>query len=118
MTTNRPEVVSRAEWLVARKDLLAREKAFSGHRDALNTESRRLPMVMIDKDYVFDGPGGAARLLDLFEGRRQLIVYHFMLGRLSRGLYSGEPNARRFPWQTPLMYRSSVASTRRAGTPK
>ncbi len=73
-----PNVVSRAEWLVARKQLLANEKEFTRRRDALNAQRRRLPMVRIDKNYVFDGPAGKATLLDLFDGRRQLIVYHFM----------------------------------------
>ena len=73
-----PEVVSREEWLVARKALLAKEKALTRARDALNTERRELPMVRIDKDYVFDGPAGKALLLDLFEGRSQLILGHFM----------------------------------------
>ena len=73
-----PQVVSRDEWLVARKELLAREKELTRQRDALNAERRRLPMVKIDKDYVFEGPDGKASLLDLFDGRRQLIVRHFM----------------------------------------
>ncbi len=73
-----PQVVTRDEWLVARKGLLAEEKELTRQRDALNAERRRLPMVEIEKDYVFQGPDGEARLLDLFEGRRQLIVGHFM----------------------------------------
>ena len=73
-----PKVVSRDEWLVARKELLAKEKELTRRRDALNAERRRLPMVRIEKDYVFEGPNGKASLLDLFEGRRQLIIYHFM----------------------------------------
>ena len=73
-----PQVVSRDEWLAARKELLAKEKELTRRRDALNAERRRLPMVEIDKDYVFTGPDGEARLLDLFEGRSQLIVGHFM----------------------------------------
>jgi predicted dithiol-disulfide oxidoreductase (DUF899 family) len=73
-----PKVVSRDEWLAARKRLLAKEKELTRHRDALNAERRRLPMVEIDKDYVFEGPNGQASLLELFDGRRQLIVYHFM----------------------------------------
>ncbi|HEY2702378.1 MAG TPA: DUF899 domain-containing protein [Candidatus Dormibacteraeota bacterium] len=73
-----PEVVTRDEWLVARRELLAREKELTRARDALNADRRRLPMVRIDKDYVFDGPEGQASLLDLFDGRRQLIVRHFM----------------------------------------
>ena len=75
---NLPEVVSRDEWIVARKELLGKEKEFTRRRDALNAERRRLPMVRIDKDYVFEGPDGKGSLLDLFEGRRQLIVGHFM----------------------------------------
>jgi predicted dithiol-disulfide oxidoreductase (DUF899 family) len=73
-----PQVVSRDEWLVARKELLAKEKESTRQRDGLNAERRRLPMVQIDKDYVFEGPDGKASLLDLFEGRRQLIVRHLM----------------------------------------
>jgi predicted dithiol-disulfide oxidoreductase (DUF899 family) len=73
-----PKVVSRDEWLVARKQLLAEEKAMTRARDALNTKRRELPMIKIDKDYVFEGPDGKASLLDLFDGRRQLIVQHFM----------------------------------------
>jgi predicted dithiol-disulfide oxidoreductase (DUF899 family) len=73
-----PDVVSRDEWLVARKELLAKEKELTRRRDALNVERRQLPMVRIDKQYVFEGPDGEARLLDLFEGRRQLILGHFM----------------------------------------
>ncbi|MGI9097051.1 MAG: DUF899 domain-containing protein [Solirubrobacteraceae bacterium] len=73
-----PQAVSRDEWLVARKKLLVKEKELTRERDALNVERRRLPMVEIVKDYVFEGPDGEARLLDLFDGRRQLIVGHFM----------------------------------------
>jgi predicted dithiol-disulfide oxidoreductase (DUF899 family) len=73
-----PKIATREEWLAARKDLLAKEKEFTRQRDALNTERRQLPMVEIEKDYVFDGPNGKVRLIDLFEGRPQLILYHFM----------------------------------------
>jgi len=73
-----PEVVSRDEWLSVRKALLAEEKELTRRRDALNADRRRLPMVKIEKDYVFTGPDGEARLLDLFDGRLQLIVGHFM----------------------------------------
>ena len=73
-----PQVVSSEEWLRARKALLAKEKELTRERDALSAERRRLPMVEIEKDYVFEGPDGKAGLLDLFEGRRQLIVGHFM----------------------------------------
>jgi predicted dithiol-disulfide oxidoreductase (DUF899 family) len=73
-----PKIASRDEWLAARTDLLAKEKRLTRDRDALNAERRNLPMVEIVKDYVFDGPKGATRLVDLFEGRPQLIIYHFM----------------------------------------
>src|SRR5713101_781254 len=74
------EIVSEAEWLIARKDLLTREKEFSRQRDALSAARRQMPMIKIGKDYVFDGPNGKETLADLFDGRSQLIVYHFMFG--------------------------------------
>jgi predicted dithiol-disulfide oxidoreductase (DUF899 family) len=77
---NRPEIVSEAEWLVARKDLLAREKQFSRERDALSAARRQLPWVKVSKNYVFEGPDGQETLSQLFGSRSQLIVYHFMLG--------------------------------------
>jgi predicted dithiol-disulfide oxidoreductase (DUF899 family) len=77
---NHPEIVSETEWLVARKDLLAREKEFTRQRDSLSAARRKLPMVKIDKQYVFEGPNGKETLADLFDGRSQLIVYHFMFG--------------------------------------
>lgn len=73
-----PRVVSREEWLAARKELLEKEKEFTHRRDALNTERRNLPMVKITKNYVFEGPDGKATLLDLFDGNRQLMLGHFM----------------------------------------
>ena len=73
-----PRVVSRDEWLIERKALLVTEKAMTKARDVLSTTRRQLPMVEIDKDYVFLGPGGDAGLEELFDGRRQLIVQHFM----------------------------------------
>jgi len=73
-----PKVVAQAEWLAARKDLLAQEKELTRARDALNTRRRELPMVLIEKNYVFDGPSGKITLTDMFEGRDQLIVQHFM----------------------------------------
>jgi predicted dithiol-disulfide oxidoreductase (DUF899 family) len=75
---DRPHAASRDEWLAARKELLVKEKEAVRARDALSAERRRLPMVAITKDYVFDGPGGRATLGDLFEERPQLIVYHIM----------------------------------------
>ena len=73
-----PRIATREEWLVARKDLLAKEKEQTRQRDALNAERRRLPMVEVEKEYAFEGPEGRVSLLDLFDGRRQLIVRHFM----------------------------------------
>src|ERR1700679_3930435 len=73
-----PQVVSRTEWLKARQQLLAAEKRQTRERDALNAERRRLPMVRVDKNYVFEGPNGQLSLLELFDGSRQLIVKHFM----------------------------------------
>ncbi len=74
------KVVSRDEWLVARKDHLAKEKEFTRLRDQLSSERRELPWVRVEKEYLFDGPDGKETLSDLFEGRGQLIVYHFMYG--------------------------------------
>jgi predicted dithiol-disulfide oxidoreductase (DUF899 family) len=74
------EVVSEAEWLISRKDLLNREKEFTRQRDALSAARRDLPMVKVEKEYVFEGLDGKETLADLFEGRSQLIIYHFMLG--------------------------------------
>ena len=73
-----PAVVPRAEWREARRQLLAREKEATRQRDALNAERRRLPMVRIDAEYVFEGPQGKATLADLFGDRRQLIIQHVM----------------------------------------
>jgi predicted dithiol-disulfide oxidoreductase (DUF899 family) len=73
-----PRIATRDEWLAARKELLANEKDLTRRRDALNIERRNLPMVEIDVDYVFEGPRREVRLIDMFEGRRQLIIYHFM----------------------------------------
>jgi predicted dithiol-disulfide oxidoreductase (DUF899 family) len=73
-----PEIVGRDEWLQARRQLLAREKELTRQRDELNADRRRLPMVRVEKDYVLQGATGEVHLLDLFEGRRQLIVQHFM----------------------------------------
>lgn len=73
-----PKIVTQAEWQAARQELLAKEKQATRDRDRLAAERRRLPMVRIEKPYTFAGPAGKASLLDVFEGRRQLIVYHFM----------------------------------------
>ncbi|MCR6657293.1 MAG: DUF899 domain-containing protein [Opitutus sp.] len=77
-TTAMPRIVSRDEWLVARKQLLAEEKAVTRARDALSAKRRRLPMVKLDKTYVFRGPGGDVSFPEVFQGRRQLYFHHFM----------------------------------------
>jgi predicted dithiol-disulfide oxidoreductase (DUF899 family) len=69
------KIVSHEEWLAAREELLAKEKELTRQRDALAAERRRMPWLAVEKQYAFDGPNGQASLLDLFEGRRQLIVY-------------------------------------------
>ena len=73
-----PKIATREEWLAARVDLLDKEKELTRRRDALSAERRNLPMVRVEKEYVFEGPHGPATLLDLFEDRLQLIVQHFM----------------------------------------
>ncbi len=73
-----PKIVSQEEWTAARRQLLEKEKELTRARDRLNTERRELPMVEVTKPYEFEGPNGTRSLLDLFEGRPQLIVYHFM----------------------------------------
>jgi predicted dithiol-disulfide oxidoreductase (DUF899 family) len=77
-TVSLPTIVSQDEWVAARKELLLKEKAATKQRDRLNAERRELPMVEVAKDYEFDGPDGKVSLHDLFEGRKQLIIYHFM----------------------------------------
>src|SRR3979409_2072155 len=72
---NTPLIVSQQEWAAAREQLLVKEKASTRARDALAAERRRMPWLAVEKEYAFDGPKGKASLLDLFEGRRQLIVY-------------------------------------------
>lgn len=77
---NLPPVVSPHEWVAARRQLLAKEKELTRARDELNADRRRLPMVRIDKPYTFKGPNGEVSLLDLFDGRPQLVMHHFMFG--------------------------------------
>ena len=74
---NSPPIVSPQDWESARQELLVREKELTRARDALAAERRRMPRMAVEKDYRFDGPDGPASLLDLFDGRRQLIVYRF-----------------------------------------
>ena len=73
-------VVSREEWIAVRKELLAKEKLLTRQRDQLAAERRALPWVKVEKPYTFDGPAGATTLADLFQGRRQLVIQHFMFG--------------------------------------
>ena len=73
-----PQIGTRDEWLAARATLLAHEKEVTKHHDRVSAERRRLPMVKLEKTYTFDGPDGKRSLRDLFDGHRQLIVYHFM----------------------------------------
>ncbi|HEY9664245.1 MAG TPA: DUF899 domain-containing protein [Allocoleopsis sp.] len=77
-TIAHPNIVGRDEWLTARKTLLEHEKELTKHRDRINAERRRLPIVKLEKEYTFEGLNGTVRLIDLFEGRTQLIIYHFM----------------------------------------
>jgi predicted dithiol-disulfide oxidoreductase (DUF899 family) len=73
-----PEIVSRERWRAAREELLRKEEVVSRAREALGAERRRMPMVEVDPEYVFEGGDGKATLLDLFEGRTQLVIHHFM----------------------------------------
>lgn len=75
---SRHPVVSRSQWLAARQQLWLHEKAFTHHRDALTAARRALPWVKVEQDYRFFGPNGALSLADLFAGRSQLLLYHFM----------------------------------------
>jgi predicted dithiol-disulfide oxidoreductase (DUF899 family) len=79
-TVDNPRIVSREEWLAARRKLLAKEKKLTRERDAIAVERRQLPWVRVEKNYIFDSPDGTKTLADLFDGRSQLIVYHFMFG--------------------------------------
>jgi len=79
-TLENHKVVSQAEWLAARKKLLAKEKDYTHMRDSLSAERRELPWVKVEKNYVFDTPTGKKTLADLFDGRSQLVIYHFMFG--------------------------------------
>src|SRR5215472_18649575 len=79
-TIESTKVVSPAEWLAARKKLLAKEKEFTRLRDELSRQRREMPWERVEKKYVFEGANGTETLTDLFDGRSQLIVYHFMFG--------------------------------------
>lgn len=75
-----PRIVTRDEWVAARKELLLKEKAMTDMFDTLTTERRKLPMVKVDKTYFFETPSGRKTLAELFDGRSQLMIYHFMMG--------------------------------------
>jgi len=79
-TIEHPRVVSRADWLAARRELLLREKELTRATDNVNRQRRELPWLKVEKEYIFDGPNGKETLADLFAGRSQLIVRHFMFG--------------------------------------
>src|SRR3984893_16488697 len=79
-TMEQPKVVSQAEWIAARKELLAKEKNLTRQRDALAEERRKLPWVKVDKKYVFETASGKKTLAELFGGKSQLAIYHFMFG--------------------------------------
>src|SRR2546428_13894709 len=74
------KIVSQEEWIAARQELLKKEKESTRLRDQLSAERRKLPWVKVGKNYVFDAPGGKVTLADLFAGRSQLVIYHFMFG--------------------------------------
>jgi predicted dithiol-disulfide oxidoreductase (DUF899 family) len=88
-TLSQPKIASREEWLTARTALLAKEKAIFRELDALRAKRRELPWVKVEKPYTFEGPQGKSTLADLFRGRSQLAVYHFMLTPGSEHLCSG-----------------------------
>jgi predicted dithiol-disulfide oxidoreductase (DUF899 family) len=79
-TLQHPKIVSKEEWLAARQQLLAKEKKLTRERDVLAAERRKLPWVKVEKNYVFDSPTGKRTLAELFDGRSQLMIYHFMFG--------------------------------------
>jgi predicted dithiol-disulfide oxidoreductase (DUF899 family) len=98
-----PDVVDRQAWTRARRELLAAEKDLTRHRDRVNTARRELPMVRVEEDYRFTGPDGALGLLDLFDGRRQLVVHHFMW------TYDVDADGNRTPLDTACPSCSSAA---------
>jgi len=105
MTTieNLPEVVSQEEWLAARKALLVKEKEVTHAQARVNADRRRLPMVRIDKPYRFEGPNGTVSLLDLFEGRAQLVMHHFMW------MFGVDANGKEYPLDHGCSSCSSAA---------
>src|SRR3989475_9664360 len=102
-----PPVVSPQEWQVARQQLLVKEKALTRSRDAVAAERRRMPWMAVEKKYEFDGPKGKVSLLDLFEGRRQLIVYRafFEPGVLGPAEHRSEEHTSELQSQSNLVCR-------------
>ena len=118
-----PPIVSPEEWEAARQQLLVKEKELTRARDALAAERRRMPWLAVEKEYAFEGPDGRASLLDLFDGRRQLIVYRAFLepgvyglarARLRRLLDGGRPGRPRRPSERPR-HHARVRLARAAG---
>jgi predicted dithiol-disulfide oxidoreductase (DUF899 family) len=122
---NMPPIVSPEEWKAARERLLVKEKEHTRARDALAAERRRMPRMLVEKEYRFEGPNGPASLLDLFEGRRQLIVDRFSMSAASRRLRakatptpSGPASAvRSAPTRSPTP-RTCTRATRRSRAPR
>lgn len=102
------QVVSRSEWLAARTTLLAREKALTRLRDELNAERLALPWVKVDKEYVFDTQAGRKTLAELFDGRSQLVIYHFMFGPDWEGAAPAVPS---WPIISTARWRISTTTT-------
>ena len=111
---NHPQVVSAAEWQAARERLLVKAKELTRRRDAVAAERRRLPMVRVEKDYVFEGPDGKVNLRDLFGGRRQLIVTASSSNRESR---AGPRRAARAAPCSPTTSATSFSLTCTLATP-
>ena len=107
-------VVSHEEWLTARLELLAAEKEFTRQRDALTRRRMTMPWERVEKSYQFEGPNGAVSLADLFDGRSQLIVYHFMFSpRLGRGVQAMLFLGRQFQWDRDPSQSSRCDTHRR-----
>ena len=103
-----PSIVSRQEWEAARQQLLVKEKALTRSRDELAAERRRMPWLAVEKQYEFDGPKGKASLLDLFDGRRQLIVYRAFFEPGVAGWPDHATQTRRIRWTTDTPSASSA----------
>ena len=105
--------MSPQEWEAAREELLVKEKELTRARDALAAERRRMPRMAVEKEYRFEGPTGAASLLDLFDGRRQLVVYRFFFEPgVAAGRSAAAPAARSSPTRSPTSRTSTRATPR------